>query len=336
MFAPLYYLHFHGWFNGLVAFSICVALVPLIRSVADRWRLHDPPGFLKTHVAPTARIGGVAIGLSLAVGFSIGGGGFFSKATDFYIALLLICAVGLIDDLRGLPVLVRLCAQVCAGLLVAATPWSLYVFKSHAFNVAATCIFVVIFVNSFNFFDGADGLAAGVSSLVALGYILLYTLHADSVGAAIAWSVFGSCSAFLLYNFPPAKIFMGDSGSTVLGLVIAFLGLDFYRDHHSIGTHILLPLTFAGLPLLDFFLAILRRLGKRVSPFSGDRQHIYDLLQSRGWSPRPVALGAYFVTSVFLLAGALCAQANWVFSLFAVVLLFGYTLCAAIWLGALR
>lgn len=336
MLVQLHYLHFHGWFNGLMAFCICVAAVPAIRVIANRWKLHDPPGELKIHVFPTARIGGIAIGISLAAGISIGGEGFFSKALGFYIALLVIWCVGLIDDLRGLSVPLRLLAQLCAGLLIAATPWRLSGLGAPFLNIVATCIFVLVFVNSFNFFDGADGLAAGVASLVGLGYILLYTLQANSVGAAIAWSLFGTCTAFLLFNFPPAKIFMGDSGSTVLGLVVAFLGLDFYRVHHAIGTHFLLPLIFAGLPLMDFFLAVLRRLRKGVSPFSGDRQHIYDLLRHRGWSARPVAFGAYFATGAFLLGGALCDQSNWPFSLFGVGLLFGYALWAAIWLGALR
>ncbi|HUO35369.1 MAG TPA: MraY family glycosyltransferase [Candidatus Acidoferrum sp.] len=336
MFAPIHHLHFFGWFNGLVAFSICAGFLPVICLFAERWKLHDPPGALKIHSAPTARIGGIAIGISLAIGISIGGAGFFSRALGFYLALLVIWAVGLLDDLFTLSVPIRLLAQVSAGLLVALTPWRLSLFSNSFLNVVATCFFVLIFVNSFNFFDGADGLAAGVAGLVGLGYILLYTLHADTVGAAVAWSLFGSCAAFLFFNFPPARIFMGDSGSTALGLVVAFLGLDFYRAHYAIGTHLLLPLVFAGLPLMDFFLAVFRRLRKGVSPFSGDRQHIYDLLRHHGWSARPLALGAYLATGVFLLGGALCDQSNWLFSLFGIALLFGYLLFAAIWLGALR
>lgn len=336
MFAPIQHLHFFGWFNGLVAFCICAGLLPAICLFAERWKVHDPPGALKIHSVPTARIGGIAIGISLAVGISIGGEGFFSRALGFYLALVVIWAVGLLDDLITLSVPLRLLAQISAGLLVAETPWRLDLFNSAIMDIVATCFFVLIFVNSFNFFDGADGLAAGVAGLVGLGYILLYTLRADSVGAAVAWSLFGSCTAFLFFNFPPARIFMGDSGSTVLGFVVAFLGLDFYRVHHAVGTRLLLPLVFAGLPVMDFFLAVLRRLRKHVSPFSGDRQHIYDLLRRRGWSARPVALGAYLATGVFLLGGALCDQPNWLFSLFAVVLLFGYMLFAAIWLGALR
>ena len=329
-------MHLHGWFNGFAAFCLCVAALPVIRDCARRWRLHDPPGKLKIHAIPTARLGGIAIGISLAAGISIGGEGFFSQALGFYLALLLIWTVGLVDDLHSLRAHTRLAAQICAGILIAETPWRLSLFGNPILNILATCLFVMIFVNSFNFIDGADGLAAGVAGLVGLGYILLYTLHADSVGAAIAWSLLGSCVAFLLFNFPPAKIFMGDSGSTVLGLVVAFLGLDFYRVHHAIGTHLLLPLVFAGLPLIDFFLAVLRRLRKHVPVFEGDRQHIYDLLRSKGWSDRPVALGIYLATGVFLLGGALCNEPNWLFSLFAVALLFGYAVFAAIHLGALR
>jgi UDP-GlcNAc:undecaprenyl-phosphate GlcNAc-1-phosphate transferase len=122
---------------------------------------------------------------------------------------------------------------------------------------------------------------------------------------------------------------MGDSGSTMLGFLIAFLSLDFYRVHHHIGSHWLLPLVFAALPLMDFFLAVIRRLRKRISPFAGDRGHFYDLLLDRGWSSLHVALGAYAVTGALLVIGWLCIHPDWKISvllLFVVAFLFAVSL----------
>src|SRR5262249_36507533 len=150
-----------------------------------------------------------------------------------------------------------------------------------------------------------------------------------SAGGAVSWSLLGACLGFLAYNFPPARIFMGDSGSTVLGVLIAFLSLDFYRVHHHLGSHWLLPLVFAALPLMDFFLAVIRRLRKRVSPFSGDRGHFYDLLLDRGWSSMHVALGAYAVTGGLLVVGWLCIHPDWKLSvllLFVLAFLFAASL----------
>jgi UDP-GlcNAc:undecaprenyl-phosphate GlcNAc-1-phosphate transferase len=291
---------------------------------------------LKSHSVPTSRLGGIAIGCALIAGLSIGGAGLFGTALNVFLALLLVWITGLIDDLQGLTPLTRLAAQLLAGLLVSQTGWRLTVSGNFYLDVALTCLFVMLFINAFNFFDGADGLAAGVVAVAGLGYAMLYSVRAASVGAAVSWSLLGACLGFLLFNFPPAKIFMGDSGSTVLGFVLAFLGLDFYRVHHEVGTRLLLPLIFAGLPLLDLFLAIFRRMRKRVSPFQGDRQHLYDLLHKQGWSARPIAFSSYLATLGLVLLGWLCSYLNPAIALLAIMVAFGSLFVTAVRLGSLR
>ena len=327
---------FHGWFNGLAAFLVCAGTLPVVRSLATRWNLHDHPGELKIHAVPTPRLGGVSMGLAFLAGLSIGAPGLFLQAWGIYLAVFLLWGTSLIDDLKSLPPATRLVVHCIAGLLVARTQWGLTLTGNPVLDAALTCIFVMIFVNAFNFFDGADGLASGGAAIASLGYVLMYTSRAPSVGAAVAWSVLGTCLGFLLFNFPPAKIFMGDSGSTVLGFLMAFLGLDFYRVHHAVGTHLLLPLVFAGIPLLDLLLAVFRRLKKRVSPFAGDRQHYYDLLQQRGWAARPIAIGSYLATTVLILLGLLCDRLNPGLAFAALSLTFASLFLTAVRLGSLR
>lgn len=329
-------IHFHGWFNGAVSFAACIALLPLVLKLAIRNGLHDLPGALKPHASPTPRLGGVAIGIAVILGVSIGGAGLFAPASLVFIALLIIWLTGLIDDLKELPPGARLAAQFIAGLLVSQTPWGLTVFQNNLVDTLLTCGFVILFVNAFNFFDGADGLTAGVVGVASLGYALLYSFRAPSVGAAVSWSLLGACLAFLFFNFPPAKIFMGDAGSTVLGFLLAFLGLDFYKVHHAIGTHLLLPLVFAGLPILDLLLAVFRRLRKRVSPFMGDRQHLYDLLHAQGWSPRPIAFSSYLATAGLVLVGWLCNYLSPMTALLVIAVTFGSLVVTAVRLGSLR
>ena len=329
-------VHFHGWFNGLVSFVACVCLLPLVLHFAVRWRIHDMPGELKLHTIPTPRLGGLAIGFALLVGMSLGGTGIYRHAWHIIFAFALLWIVGLLDDLTGLSPATRLVVQFCAGLLVAQSDWCLTVSHNQFVNIFLTCFFVMLFVNAFNFFDGADGLAAGTAAIVSLGYALLYSFRAASVGAALSWSLLGAAVAFLLYNFPPAKLFMGDSGSTVLGFLLAFIGLDFYKVHHAIGTHLLLPLIFAGLPLLDLFLAVFRRMRKGNSPFMGDRQHLYDLLRQQGWSDRPIAFGSYFATALLVILGWLCNHLSPVPALMAVLVTFGYLFVTAVRMGSLR
>jgi UDP-GlcNAc:undecaprenyl-phosphate/decaprenyl-phosphate GlcNAc-1-phosphate transferase len=329
-------LHFYGWFNGSLSLVVCTLLLPAVLHFANRWQLQDLPGDLKPHAAPTPRLGGVAMGSALVVGISAGGTGLFSPALLIFLALLLVWITGLVDDLFGLAPGLRLMIQVSAGALVAQTQWRLVVFQNELLNGLVTCIFVVIFINAFNFFDGADGLAAGVIAVACVGYVALYSTRGPSVGAAVAWALLGTSLGFLLFNFPPAKLFMGDSGSTILGFLAAFLGLDFYRVHHAVGTHWLLPIAFGGLPLLDLCLAVVRRVRKRVSPFLGDRQHLYDLLREQGWSARPIALGSYLATACLVLVGWLCNSLTPGIALMAVTVAFTSLLITAVRLGSLR
>jgi UDP-N-acetylmuramyl pentapeptide phosphotransferase/UDP-N-acetylglucosamine-1-phosphate transferase len=148
------------------------------------------------------------------------------------------------------------------------------------------------------FIEGADGIAAGVAGIIAIAYAVLPGGAGNSFATGIALSVAGACAGFLAYNLPSAKLFLGDSGSTALGFVIAFLALDFWRSPPAAVTvpNLLFPFLLCALPLLDASLAIIRRLRRLTSPLAGDRRHVYDLVLARGYSPIQVALFCYMIT----------------------------------------
>jgi UDP-GlcNAc:undecaprenyl-phosphate GlcNAc-1-phosphate transferase len=122
----------------------------------------------------------------------------------------------------------------------------------------------------------------------------------------LEFSSLGSCIGFLLFNFPPAKIFMGDSGSTVLGFVLAVMSLNFYRHRLPGHDSVVVPLLLAGVPLLDAAFAVVRRLAQGISPFQGDREHFYDLLLKSGWSARNVAFPSYAAMIMLVIVGFFC------------------------------
>jgi UDP-GlcNAc:undecaprenyl-phosphate GlcNAc-1-phosphate transferase len=154
-------------------------------------------------------------------------------------------------------------------------------------------------VRCFNFLDGSDGLCAGVTATVAAAYLIFPGLTLSPLGSTMAWSLLGVSVGFLVFNFPPARIYMGDSGSTVLGFGVVILAFDFYRANATNERHIglAIPLLMAALPLLDGILAVLRRLRGEGSVLHGDRRHFYDLLLGLGWSPRRVAFAIYVLTA---------------------------------------
>jgi UDP-GlcNAc:undecaprenyl-phosphate/decaprenyl-phosphate GlcNAc-1-phosphate transferase len=160
-------------------------------------------------------------------------------------------------------------------------------------------------VFTFNFLDGSDGVASGITAIIAGAYVWAYGAGPQSLGAVVAWSLLGASAGFLVYNFPPATIFRGDSGTTVLGFCVAFLGIDFVSrpPAHAGGVNWIFPVLIAAVPLADGIVVVLRRIKRRTSPFHGDRLHYYDLLLARAWSPRTVARASYAVTTLLATVG---------------------------------
>jgi UDP-GlcNAc:undecaprenyl-phosphate/decaprenyl-phosphate GlcNAc-1-phosphate transferase len=322
----------------VVALGCVAALVPLIRRLCFRWGLFDAPGHLKIHSEPIPRLGGIAIACAMVSGVAVALHGVTREAIFFAAALGLVWLAGFADDLLELPPAFRLLVQIGAALLLYAVGWRVTFSSSTAFAIVAQCLYVILFVNAFNFLDGVDGLAAGITAVIALGYAAMPGLPMSACGHAVAWSSLGACVAFLLFNFPPAKIFMGDSGSTVLGFCIAFLGLDLVSSHSDGGVARawLFSFLIAALPILDALLVVTRRLARGRSPFWGDREHFYDFLLTGGWTARRVAVTCYFLTACLGLMGWFGMLGGTRRSLFFGAGIFGGLLAIAWRLGAAR
>lgn len=291
-------------------FVLAVMFVPIVKRLCVRRGLYDWPGPLKLHTRPIPRLGGIAIALAIAGGVLLSIPFTATRELPLFTAVALICIVGAIDDVHGLSAALRLTVQVIAGAMLWFGSGRLAILGSGVAGLLASSVLVVAIVNALNFLDGADGLASGVAGIIGVTYALLPWPAGDRLAPAVAWTLAGACAGFLFSNFPPARIFLGDSGSTVLGLSIAFLSLRFYHSPFATGPRLLLPLVVAGLPLLDATLAVIRRLRGRVSPFFGDRRHFYDLLRARGASSRAIALICYAATALLCVIGLIGMRAE--------------------------
>jgi UDP-GlcNAc:undecaprenyl-phosphate/decaprenyl-phosphate GlcNAc-1-phosphate transferase len=286
-----------------IAFALVVVLVPIVRRFCIRWRLFDMPGPLKIHSQPIPRLGGVAVVLAIAAAACISSPHRAAHAWPFFAAVTLIWITGLADDLRSVSPHLRLTAQFLAGALLWLGGWRLPLLGNGALDFAATILFVAGFANAANLLDGMDGLAAGVMGIVSGAYLALPATLVSPFALAVACSLVGACAGFILANFPPANLYLGDSGSTALGLGAAFLALDLYRSRPTSGPVLLFPLLITSLPLLDAIFAVIRRLRSHSSFLQGDRRHGYDLMSARGWSPRQIALAFYGVTAALAATG---------------------------------
>ena len=260
-------------------------LIALLRRTRVAALLADHPNQRSLHVQPRPRIGGLGIMAAALPCIALGG---LHLAIVAAMALFL-AAISLGDDLRNLPIEVRLPAH----LVAASVAW--LAFGSHAgtygWGAATAAIFVTVWMtNLFNFMDGSDGLAGGM----ALFGFAAYAWAAHQAGRDdLAWSCAATSAAalgFLAHNFPPARVFMGDAGSVPLGFLAAALGI--YGIVSGIWPVWFPPLVFAPF-VLDATVTILRRLARGERVWTAHREHFYQRLVLSGWSARGLALAAY-------------------------------------------
>ena len=311
-----------------------LATLPIVKRLAQHFALYDAPGPLKIHQGSIPRLGGISMFAGFLAGSLIV---YIPASRPTFLALVIfaiVWTVGLVDDIKPLGSFFRLCFHIAAGCALWLAGWRLQWFGSPLLDLVATCLFVAFLINAMNLLDGMDGLAAGTAAVVSLGFLLISSSEANAVEITVASSLLGACIAMFFVNAPPAKMFMGDSGSTLLGIVLAFLSLNWVRaqsDPHSI----LIPLIFLSVPLADALLAILRRSRSHKLLFQGDRRHFYDLLLQRGWTVGRVLKLSIGITGILVFAGWLCARAvagAWLTSL---VVLGSLAACASL-LGSLQ
>lgn len=285
------------------AFVSTVFAIPWMRSLARRKHLFDRPGVLKPHEKPTPRLGGAAMAIGVVIGVILSAGAMSGRDWIAVGVVLAVWAVGVADDLWTLTPSARLASELAGGAALWFGGWHTNWFATPALDLAATCLLFAFFVNAMNMLDGIDGLAAGIAAIGAIGLIIV---RGDSPGCLVFAGCLAAVSiAMLVYNFPPASIFMGDSGSALIGALIGLLMLQQIPAEGSFSQALPL-LAFFILPIGDAGLAIVRRLRKRTSPFHGDRRHYYDLLLRRGWPVRSVLAVSYGLTAVLVAGGLLC------------------------------
>lgn len=313
-------------------------LTPLIRELAVRFQALDHAlTARKIHGRPVPRLGGIAIvsafyltllGLALwRAGFA---GEFFkdeAQAAGFLFGGLCIGLLGVYDDLRGCRAGQKFAVQFAVATLVYAVGFRIEgvsipfgpSLDLAALSLPVTLLWIVGVTNAFNLIDGLDGLAGGVA-LVAVGTNLVIAMsRGEQVMVLIYAALAGSILGFLFYNFNPASIFMGDTGSMFLGFVLGTTAIQF-NQKASAAFAILIPITALGLPLLDTALAVVRRAAGGRPIFQADREHIHHRLLELGLSQRQAVLTLY---SLSVLLGVMAIALSYASSTQSVAILGG-------------
>ena len=299
---------------GALSVVLALILTPIVRDGVGRFFLDHPDGGRKSHKTPVPRVGGIAIALAYVATFGIAFTLQFSyayvlhKALPSILALTLVGSVvfltGVVDDLVGLTAWQKLIGLVGASLLAYFAGIHVDIQMLHGLppwlGCAITVIWLVGCANAFNLIDGMDGLAAGVG-LVATVTILIAALTQGNLPLALATMPLAGCLlGFLRYNFHRASVFLGDSGSLLIGFLLGCYGA-LWSEKSVTLVALTAPLLALSVPLLDVLLSISRRFLRNRPIFQADRGHIHHKLLERGLSPRNAVLTIYGVCGLMAL-----------------------------------
>ncbi|MBL7914335.1 MAG: putative undecaprenyl-phosphate N-acetylglucosaminyl 1-phosphate transferase [Bacteroidetes bacterium ADurb.Bin397] len=309
-------------FGCITAFIITFLAIPSIIKVAIIKNLFDEPGERKAHKSSIPTLGGLAIFAGVVFSYTFWSAGFDTLSTQYIIAAIVVMFfIGIKDDIVELTAKKKLYGQLVSAVIIVMFAnirvTSLYgVFGIYEipywFSVIFSIFTILTIINAFNLIDGIDGLAAGIGAIAAFTFGLWFYNYNQISLCILSFTLFSSLLAFLVYNFSPANIFMGDTGSLIIGLILAILAINFielsfasppfafpFRSSPAMAIAILI------IPLFDTLRIFIVRVLQKKSPFKADRNHMHHVLLDLGLSHRGVSLTLYGVNILFIMVALL-------------------------------
>lgn len=305
-------------FSCITAFIITFLAIPSIIKVAVIKNLFDEPGGRKAHKSSIPTLGGIAIFGGVVFSFTFWSAGFNFQSTQYIIAALIVMFfIGIKDDIIELPASKKFYGQLAAAIIIVLFAniriTGLYgIFGINQipywFSLTFSLFTILLIINAFNLVDGIDGLAAGIGAIASFTYGIYFYNYNEIALCILSFALFSSLLAFLVYNFAPANIFMGDTGSLIIGLILAILTINFIElsfDTAPAGfpfkSSPAMAIAILILPLFDTLRVFTIRILNKRSPFRADRNHMHHVLLDMGLNHREVSLTLYMVNIGFIL-----------------------------------
>ena len=327
----------------VIALVVSYALTPSVKKLAIKIGAVDRPNARKVHTHVIPRLGGLAIyiGFMAAVLFCVP---LQHELVGMLLGCTAIVAVGIWDDICNIPAKVKLVGQILAACIPIAfgiqiewltNPFGDIIVLPELIAIPVTIFWIIGFTNTVNLIDGLDGLAAGVAFIASISmFLLAYNLN-QFLPALVIVSMAGAALGFLQYNFNPAKIFMGDTGSMLLGYtlsVAAVLGL--VKTAATVA--LVVPIIALGLPILDTTFAIIRRKMSGVPIFQPDKGHLHHRLLALGMTQKQAVLIMYFVSMILRIVALFVANVNYKTGIVTVLVVLAVIIYSAKRIGILR
>ncbi|MDA2962552.1 MAG: MraY family glycosyltransferase [Actinomycetota bacterium] len=343
----------------LISAALCYLITPLVRTQAIRFGAVAQIRGRDIHITPTARWGGVAMWMAMSVTFMIVnhlplvGKSFGHESQGIFLAATFVVLLGMADDRFQLDAVTKLAGQVfVAGILliygiqILWLPINGVITLPPSIGQLVTVLIVLITINAVNFIDGMDGLAAGIVAIAGIAFFAFAYLLAVEYGFSRAGTpslitavLVGICIGFLPHNTHPARIFMGDSGSMLLGLLLASAAITLTGqvDPNAISSEstgptllpLLLPFAVLAIPLIDLLLAVSRRVRAGKSPFAPDNKHLHHRLLSAGNSQLRSASILYLWTATIAFPVTVLAFAPWWVAAITAIVFIGITVAVS-------
>ena len=307
----------------LIAVVVALAITPGVIFLAAKTGAMDAPDARKVHKKPIPRIGGLGIYAAFMVSmltvmvFTDLSADVFHERVGLMVSGTMIVILGLIDDYTNLPAKVKLAGQIAAACVLVAfdvridfisDPFGDFLYHE-VFAIPATIFWIVGLTNTVNLIDGLDGLAAGVATIAAVTIFLVALQQDFLLVAVLTAALAGAAIGFLYYNFNPARIFMGDTGSMFLGFMLA--GISIIGAVKSAATiALIVPILALGLPILDTTFAIVRRYRGGVPIFKPDKGHLHHRLLDLGFTQRQAVLLMYVISALLGLSAVALTEVS--------------------------
>jgi UDP-GlcNAc:undecaprenyl-phosphate/decaprenyl-phosphate GlcNAc-1-phosphate transferase len=289
------------------SFLITYILTPGFSRLALQKNIIDRPGSHKTHQFAKPLLGGLAIFFGVLFPM-VSALSLSDKMVSILLAAFILVITGFLDDLHNLNPWIKLSGQTLAASIVVlnnVSYFSIFINTMAKYNIPQFLVllfligWIILMINAINLIDGIDGLAAGTAAIIfiAIAFMIIFKGGSSNIlGLAIICT--GACLGFIPHNFNPARVFMGDTGSMLLGFLLATTFLLSFSEPYSVSTALGSVFIFA-FPLMDVHFAIYRRLVNRKSIFSGDKGHIHHILLAKGYSVNKTVILIYLVNICF-------------------------------------
>ena len=291
-----------------IVFLFVVIFIPIVKKIAIHIDALDIPNARKVHKVPIPRLGGLGIYAGFLLGYMLFGRESI-QMNAVLIGSFIIIITGMIDDIRPVPARYKILGQIAAAMVIPfyggivlqdMSAFGLY-FNFGGFASIITVIFIVAIMNCINFIDGLDGLAGGIAAIYFLMIgIIAVMFRSSGLDVILTFVMLGATLGFLVHNFHPASIFMGDSGSLFLGYIISVISLLGYKNVTF--TSLIVPIFLLAIPIMDTLFAIIRRMLKHESIAMPDKCHLHHQLLKLNFSVTKAVLIIYFIDILFAIA----------------------------------